>query len=101
VPRASGDGRRRSGSAAGPCPSPIGTSSGADKGYVVKTEHREPFQAWLVSEALLASLLGASLALFLSYPALHTSYKLPELRLVLQTTMALAAFLGALLAGVR
>ena len=68
---------------------------------VVKTEHREPFQAWLVSEALLASLLGASLALFLSYPALHTSYKLPELRLVLQTTMALAAFLVALLAGVR
>src|SRR6185369_4013366 len=58
-------------------------------------------QAWLVSEVLLMGLLGASLALFLAYPNLHTSYDLPELRLVLQTAMGLAAALVALLAGVR
>src|SRR5436190_1086283 len=34
------------------------------------------------------------LALFLSYPVLRTSYELPELRLVLQTTMALAGLLA-------
>jgi signal transduction histidine kinase len=64
-------------------------------------ERRDDFQAWLVSEILLVGLLGASLALFLAYPNLHTSYDLPALRLVLQTTMALAGALVALLSGVR
>src|SRR3954468_21391812 len=41
------------------------------------------------------------LALFLSYPVLRTSYELPELRLVLQTTMALAGLLVAVLAAAR
>src|SRR3982750_1079254 len=41
------------------------------------------------------------LALFLSYPVLRTSYDLPELRLVLQTTMALAGLLVAVLAAAR
>ena len=59
------------------------------------------FQAWLLSETLLASLLGAILALFLTNPALRTHYDLPQLRLVLQTTMALGGLLVALLAAAR
>ncbi|HET6945888.1 MAG TPA: hypothetical protein VFI01_11095, partial [Gaiellaceae bacterium] len=62
---------------------------------------RTGYHHWLVGEILLAGLLGASLALFVSYPALRTSYDLPELRLVLQTTMALAGVLVAVLAGAR
>lgn len=64
-------------------------------------ENRNEFQAWLWGEILLAGLLGASLALFLAYPVLQTSWDLPALRLVLQTTMALAGLLVALLATVR
>ncbi len=62
---------------------------------------RTDFQSWLVGQVLLTSLLGASLALFISYPVLRTQYALPELRIVLQTTMALAGLLVALLAAVR
>lgn len=62
---------------------------------------RTGYQNWLWGEILLAGLLGASLALFLSYPALRTSYDLPELHLVLQTTMALVGVLVAVLAGAR
>jgi signal transduction histidine kinase len=64
-------------------------------------EKRNEYQAWLWGEILMAGLLGASLALFLAYPALQTSWELPSLRLVLQTTMALAGLLVALLAAVR
>ena len=59
------------------------------------------YQSWLWSQILLAGLLGASLALFLAYPVLRTRYDLPELRLVLQTTMALAGLLVASLAAAR
>jgi len=59
------------------------------------------FEAWLLSETLLAGLLGASLALFLTHPALRTRWDLPELRLVLETTMALAGLLVAVLAAAR
>jgi len=62
-----------------------------------RTEH----QSWLWSEILLAGLLGASLALFLAYPVLQTRYDLPEMRLVLQTTMAGAGILVAVLAAAR
>jgi signal transduction histidine kinase len=62
---------------------------------------RTDYQNWLWGEILLAGLLGASLALFLHYPVLRTSYDLPELRLVLQTTMTLAGLLVAVLAGAR
>jgi signal transduction histidine kinase len=68
---------------------------------VRKQESRTEYQNWLWSLILLASLLGASLALFLSYPVLRTRYDLPELRLVLQTTMALAGVLIASLAAAR
>ena len=53
-----------------------------------KRDGRTENQSWLWGEILLAGLLGASLALFLAYPGLRTHYDLPELRLVLQTTMA-------------
>jgi signal transduction histidine kinase len=66
----------------------------------VREAHRD-YQSWLWGEILLAGLLGASLALFLVYPVLQTSWDLPELRLVLQTTMALAGLLVAVLATVR
>jgi len=59
------------------------------------------FEAWLLSETLLAGLLGAILALFLTHPVLRTRYNLPELRLVLETTMALAGLLVAVLAAAR
>jgi signal transduction histidine kinase len=59
------------------------------------------FQGWLLGEILLAGLLGASLALFLTHPVLQTQYDLPSLRLVLQTTMCLAGMLVAVLAAVR
>ena len=64
-------------------------------------KRRSEYENWLWGEILLAALLGALLALFLSYPALRTRYDLPQLRLVLQTTMALAGLLVALLAAVR
>ena len=67
----------------------------------MRKEHRNVYQAWLLGEILLAGLLGASLALFLAYPILQTSWDLPQLRLVLQTTMALAGLLVAVLAAVR
>ena len=62
---------------------------------------RDDFEAWLVSETLLAGLLGAILALFLTHPALRTRWDLPELRIVLLTTMALAGLLVAVLAAAR
>ena len=64
-------------------------------------KQRTVAQSWLWSEILLAGLLGASLALFLAYPVLQTRYDLPELRLVLQTTMAGAGILVAVLAAAR
>jgi signal transduction histidine kinase len=67
----------------------------------VTQEGRTEFQSWLWGEILLAGLLGASLALFLSYPVLRTRWDLPELRLVLQTTMTLAGLLVAVLAAAR
>ena len=62
---------------------------------------RPEYHRWLWGELLLAGLLGASLGLFLRYPTLRTSYELPTLQLVLQTTMALAGVLVAVLAGAR
>ncbi|HEY2542683.1 MAG TPA: histidine kinase [Gaiellaceae bacterium] len=59
------------------------------------------FEAWLLSETLLAGLLGAILALFLTHPGMRTRFDLPELRLVLETTMALAGLLVAVLAAAR
>ena len=67
----------------------------------VRREERDAYQALLWGETLLLALLGAALALFLAHPTLRTTYELNELRLFLDTTMALAATLVALLAGIR
>ncbi|MDX6491175.1 MAG: hypothetical protein QOD43_1420, partial [Gaiellaceae bacterium] len=68
----------------------------------VAAKEQDDYQAWLLGEILLLGLLGASLALFLTHTnGLHSSYSLPHLRLVLQTVVAIAAGLVALLAGAR
>jgi signal transduction histidine kinase len=59
------------------------------------------YQSWLWGEILLFGLLGAALALFVTYPSLQPTYELPQARLVLDTMVALAAILVAVLAGVR
>ncbi|HZC75812.1 MAG TPA: hypothetical protein VE220_07545, partial [Gaiellaceae bacterium] len=64
-------------------------------------KQRTELQAWLWGEVALSGLLAASLALLLTYPTLRTQYDRPLLLLVLETTMALAGVLVALLAGVR
>lgn len=59
------------------------------------------YQSWLWGEILLFGLLGAALALFATYPELRPTYDLPQVRLVLDTMVALAAILVAVLAGIR
>src|SRR6185437_5645278 len=59
------------------------------------------YLSWLWGEVLLFGLLGATLALFVTYPDLRPTYELPQVRLVLDTMVALAAVLVAVLAGVR
>src|SRR6266568_4507112 len=58
------------------------------------------YQSWLWGEVLLFGLLGALLALFVTYPGLRPSFDLPQVRLVLNTMVALAGVLVAVLAGV-
>jgi signal transduction histidine kinase len=77
----------------------IGSGPSADKTHVRR--QRTELQAWLCGEIVLSGLLAASLALLLTYPALRAEYDRPQLLLVLETTMALAGILVALLAGVR
>jgi len=67
----------------------------------MRRDHKEDYQAWLWGEVLLLGLLGAALALFVVYPSLRDTYALPQLRLVLDTAVALAAAIVAVLAGVR
>jgi signal transduction histidine kinase len=62
---------------------------------------RDAFEGFLWGEVLLFALLGAALALFLSYESLRTTYQLPHLRLVLTTLFALAGGLVALLTATR
>ncbi|HWG56314.1 MAG TPA: histidine kinase [Gaiellaceae bacterium] len=62
---------------------------------------KETFESWLVGELLLVALLGSATALFLTNPSLRSTYELPEGRLVLDTTVVLAATIVAILAGVR
>src|SRR5256885_16227501 len=77
----------------------IGSSRSADKTHMKR--QRTELQNWLWGEVLLAGLLAASLALLLTHPTLRAQYDRPELLLVLETTMALAGILVALLAGAR
>lgn len=64
-------------------------------------EQRDTYEAWLWGEVLLIGLLGAALALFLSYPSLRMTYFLPELHTVLLTVIMLAGGLVTILAGAR
>src|SRR3954470_19818803 len=61
----------------------------------------ERFEGFLWGQVLLFGLLGASLALFLSYPSLRNPYSLPELKLVLTTVFMLAGGLVAVLTANR
>jgi len=62
---------------------------------------RNDLQAWLWGEVVLSGPLAASLALFFAYPVLRTQYDKPQLLLMLETTMAFAGVLVALLAALR
>jgi signal transduction histidine kinase len=78
----------------------IGRGAAADKSFV-RHEERDDYQAWLWGEVLLIGLLGAALLLFVAYPSLRSTYELPQVRLVLDTAVMLAAAIVALLAGIR
>src|SRR6266498_195394 len=67
----------------------------------MRDDGRDDFQAWLWGEILVIGLLGAALALFLTRHELQTEFSLPELGIVLQTIMAFAGGIIALLAGIR
>src|SRR2546430_5286652 len=77
----------------------IGSSRSADKTHMKR--QRTELQTWLWGEVLLAGLLAATLALLLTHPTLRAQYDGPELLLVLETAMALAGILVALLGGAR
>ena len=62
---------------------------------------KDTFESWVVGELLLVALLASATALFLAHPALPSTYELPEGRLVLDTTVVLAATIVAILAAVR
>ena len=67
----------------------------------MRRDERDAYSAWLWGELLLLGLLGAALALFVTYPSLRDTYDLPQLRLVLDTAVTLAGAIVALLAGIR
>jgi signal transduction histidine kinase len=67
----------------------------------MRRDNKDAYQAFLWGEVLLLGLLGAALALFVTYPSLRDSYELPQLRIVLDTAVTLAAVIVAVLAGVR
>jgi len=67
----------------------------------VRRDERDDYYAWLWGEVLLIGLLGAGLTLFVAYPSLRNTYSLPQVRLVLDTAVTLAAAIVAVLAGVR
>ena len=71
-------------------------TASADK-REVRGRAADDYQNWLWGEMLLAGLLGASLALFLSYPVLRTPTTCRSSGIVLQTTMSLAGLLVAVL----
>ena len=67
----------------------------------MRPKDRDDYHAWLWGEVLLIGLLGAALALFLARPGLRTSWELPQVRLVLDTAVTLAAAVVAVLAAIR
>jgi signal transduction histidine kinase len=80
----------------------IGSRAAADKRDMRQDgTERDDYQAWLWGEVLLIGLLGAVLALFVAYPSLRNTYRLPQAHLVMDTTVMLAAGIVAVLAGIR
>src|SRR4029078_10764388 len=80
----------------------IGTPASADKSFVRhEGVERDDYQAWLWGWVTLIGLLGAALALFVAHPSLRNTYELPQARLVMDTTVMLAAAIVAVLAGTR
>ena len=77
----------------------IGRNRSAEKSQMRRDD--ADYQSWLWGEVLLLGLLGATLALFLTYPSLRSTYELPQARLVIDTTIMLAAGIVAVLAGLR
>jgi signal transduction histidine kinase len=67
----------------------------------VNRPQNDTYQTWLWGEALLLGLLAAWLTLFVAYPDLREPYNLPEVRLVLDTVVMLAALVVAVLAAIR
>jgi signal transduction histidine kinase len=67
----------------------------------MRQDDRDAFESLLWGEVLLFGLLGAALALFAAYPSLQPTYHLPQLRLVLQTTIVLAGAIVAVLAATQ
>jgi signal transduction histidine kinase len=67
----------------------------------VQRKRTDPYQAWLTGEILLLALLAAALALFLTNSELRSTYELAQFRLVLDTTVTLAAAIVAVLANLR
>jgi signal transduction histidine kinase len=59
------------------------------------------YQTWLATELGLFGLLACGSVALATSGALQTAYELPELRLVIRTTVMLAGFVVALLAGAR
>jgi signal transduction histidine kinase len=62
---------------------------------------KDRYESWLAGELLLAAVLGAGTALVLTTTALRSTYDLPEGRLVIDTTVVVAASIVALLTAVR
>jgi signal transduction histidine kinase len=67
----------------------------------MRHDGKDDFQAFLWGEILLFGLLGASLALFVVHRDLQTHWALPQVRLVIQTMVVVAAGIVAVLAGIR
>jgi signal transduction histidine kinase len=63
--------------------------------------HHDRFEGFLWGQVLLFGLLGATLALFLTYPTLRAPYSLPELKLVLATVFMIGGGLVAVLSATR
>ena len=66
-----------------------------------RQQQESALRSWLVGEFLLIALLSAALALWGAYPSLPSTFDLPMLLIALDTAIALASALVAVLAGVR
>jgi signal transduction histidine kinase len=66
-----------------------------------RQKQESALSSWLVGEFLLIALLSAALGLWGAYPSLPSTFDLPQLLLALDTAIALASGLVAVLTGVR